>query len=484
VARRAHDLPTDVGAEVQVINRLLLDPQAIADGLVAGDFSDERNAIIFGAIGRIRDRGHESDFATVRADLEDDGLLQRAGGDEHLTELHNEISSPGAHRQHLDRLRQVGRQRRLVFLADDLSRASMRGESDIIDSTITTISALATGATTPSTLPTPIDWHELFQRNRDERDWLIEDLWPAGRLISLTARTKVGKSLLMLYLAVCLAIGRDPWTGRRVPPLDVIYLDMEMTEDDLVDRLDDMGITADQLCDSDGRSRLHYFQLPLIPRLDTPAGGSVLAELAELYNAGAVIIDTFARVIEARPDFTGVEIKEFWRWSGQPLRARGIGIARLDHVGHQERTRAIGSATKGADVDVGWILERGEADTYTLKHYGMSRLSWVPASVALTMRCDPLDFRRAQVGYAAGTKECADALDELGVPLDASANQAQRILKAAGRGVSRRVVLDAVRYRHDEPQRTLFREPSEDPEPPPEPPFPEPPGGSQPENDF
>ncbi|MBC7679987.1 MAG: AAA family ATPase, partial [Pseudorhodobacter sp.] len=55
-------------------------------------------------------------------------------------------------------------------------------------------------------LPT-LDWHALWADDSTE-EWIVEPLLPARRLIALYSAPKVGKSLLMLELAVAISMGR------------------------------------------------------------------------------------------------------------------------------------------------------------------------------------------------------------------------------------------------------------------------------------
>lgn len=293
-------------------------------------------------------------------------------------------------------------------------------------------------------LPVPIEWHELFTKDRAPADWLIEGIWPRGRMISLTAPRKARKSLLMLYLAARLAIGRCPWTDRRMEPVRVAYLDYEMTEDDVLERLEDMRLGPDDL------ANLRYFLHPTLPMLDTPEGGRALLGVMAAHDPAAIVIDTYSRVVTTR-DNTGHETREFYRWSAQHVKARGCSIARLDHTGHGDQTRAAGTAAKGTDVDVGWVIHPGDAHSMSLRHHGLTRMSWVPEKLDLTWTDEPLAFRRAARAYIEGTAECAADLDRLGISRNVSGNEAQRLLREAGRGRNRRVVLDAVSYRQETP---------------------------------
>ncbi len=260
-------------------------------------------------------------------------------------------------------------------------------------------------------------------------------------MISLTAERKHRKSLLMLYLAACLAIGRCPWTGRPVQPVVVVYLDLQMTEEDLLERVEDMGLGPDDL------ARVRYFLHPTLPLLDTREGGRALLDLLELHQPAALVIDTFSRVISGQ-DYTGADVREFYRWSAMHVKARGISLARLDHAGHTTKDRASGSSAKGADVDIGWVIHTGDAGAMRLRHHGLSRIGWVPEHLDLVMMEEPLAFRRAVRTWPSGTADAAADLDALGLPFGVGGNAAQKALRDAGKGRNRSVVLAAVAYRN------------------------------------
>ena len=54
---------------------------------------------------------------------------------------------------------------------------------------------------------------------------------------------------------------------------------------------------------------------------------------------------------------------------------------------------------------------------------------------------------RIDSGWPAGTKQLADRLDELGLPLDVSARKASDLLRASGHGTTYKRVQAAVKYR-------------------------------------
>lgn len=279
-------------------------------------------------------------------------------------------------------------------------------------------------------LPIPVDWAALYARENDAA-WLVEDLWPEGRQLHIHAARKTGKSLVMLFIAASLAAGRDPFSNRPQPPVRTTYLDYEMTEDDLLERVEEMGFKP---CDL---AELRYYLWPAIAPLDTPHGGRTLLDLVRRDESKAVVIDTVSRVVEGEENSADT-YRAMYRHTGVHLKAEGVALARLDHEGH-EGGRSRGSSAKADDVDIVWQLQTTDNGlSFTRK---AARMSWVPEHVDLIRTTDPLRFRRAMASWPAGTAEKANQLDRLGVPLDASKRQAAAAIAAADETVGRHVVL-------------------------------------------
>lgn len=288
--------------------------------------------------------------------------------------------------------------------------------SDDIVAESSTILAAATG------LPVPLDWDEVFSREQNA-EWLVEDVWPDGRQIHIFAARKTGKSLVMLWMAACLAAGRDPFSDRRIEPVRVAYFDYEMTEDDIAERLEEMGFGPDDL------RLLTYYLWPAIAPLDTPDGGRTLLEIVRRDQARAVVLDTVSRVVEGEENSNDT-FRNFYRCTGVHLKSEGVALARLDHEGH-EGGRSRGASAKADDVDVVWQLKLVDGGIGFLRK--AARMSWVPEKVDLVRLDDPtLRFRRALQAWPAGTKDKADELDKAGVPEEATRSDARRMLKEAG----------------------------------------------------
>jgi hypothetical protein len=282
-----------------------------------------------------------------------------------------------------------------------------------------------------------IDWSTAWDHDRNQADWLHDNVLARGRGHALFAGHKLGKSLFMLWLAAKVATG--------TLPVAVLYLDYEMTLDDVLERLEDMGYGP-----GTDLSRLAYWLLPTLPPLNTAAGADRLDELLDDLEGQhpdhelAVIIDTTSRAVEGDENDAGT-YQEFYAHAGIRMKRRGVTFARLDHSGKDPAKGQRGSSAKGDDIDLAWKLAR--TDSGIVLHRHLTRINWAPEQVTFDLRLDPLRYEQVAQAYLAGTAEVAALLDALEVPLDASSRQAQAALKSASEPRRRAVVLDAIRYR-------------------------------------
>jgi hypothetical protein len=293
-----------------------------------------------------------------------------------------------------------------------------------------------------------IDWPKFWNQERTDADFLVEPILARGRGHAFVAPAKAGKTLLFQELALALATGRAVLHRPASDPITVVYLDMEMTEDDLYERASDFGYGPD-----DDLSRLHYILLPSLPPLDTPEGGAALLEYVHDVNADVVIIDTLARSV-AGPESDADTLRAFFRHTGQPLKTAGVTWARADNLGKDPTRGARGTSAKNDDVDVVWQLTRGDA---SLKlHATHRRIRWAPETVALAIVEEPhLHHRPAERTWPPGTLEAAAKLDQAGVPLDTTKRDAGKALRAAGLSASNDAITGALRWRRERPPEQL-----------------------------
>jgi hypothetical protein len=298
-----------------------------------------------------------------------------------------------------------------------------------------------------------IDWPDFWSKDRAEQQWVIWPLVPAGRAVALYAPAKAGKSTILLAAVAAAVTGHSAFGGDPPDqPPTVLYMDYEMTEDDLEERLEELGYGPD-----DDLTRLRYALLPSIDPLDTNAGAQAIVDLATHYQADLVVIDTFGRAVEGEEDKADT-VRAFYRHTGLALKTRGISVLRTDHSGKDVDKGQRGSSAKQDDVDVVWKLARVEDGAKLTRTH--SRISWVPAEVELTRQVNPdtgiVSFRSLDGvgrGYKEGTKAAASILDDLELPATASRNEARAALAATGQRMANGVLADAIRFRKAEAKR-------------------------------
>jgi hypothetical protein len=288
---------------------------------------------------------------------------------------------------------------------------------------------------------TPINWATFWATESPVEDWLIEPLVASGRQTAIFAAAKAGKSLLTLDALAAASTGRSVLGHPPREPITVLYVDLEMTEADLRERLTDLGYGPE-----DDMSRLHYYQLPPLPPLDGELGGEILTSIAIDKSVDVVAIDTMARAVTGKESEADT-MRAFYRYTGRILKAAGIALLRLDHAGKDEAMGQRGSSAKADDVDI--VLRLTRLDHKTLKLTRThSRVPWVPAELTIVQEVEPvLRHLISADAVPAGTFDCAQALDELEVPLDATAATAMATLKRGDRGSRKQVVLAALKYR-------------------------------------
>lgn len=285
-----------------------------------------------------------------------------------------------------------------------------------------------------------IDWSTLWDRQVASEDWLIGPLVARGRGHALWAPAKAGKSLLALHVAACAAVGREVLDQPAGPPVRTLYVDHEMTADDVRERLTDMAFGPD-----DDLEPLAYLALPDVAVLDSAQGGRELLDVALDHRADLVVIDTFGRAVAGKENDADTT-RAYWRHTGSPLKAAGIASLRLDHAGKDLDRGSRGSSAKTEDVDVVWKLaprDRGRLDL----HATHRRMAWVPEVVHLDRTEDPLAFTIATDSWPAGTKDAADLLDRLEVPLDAGRSRARDAIRAAGERMGNDALAGGLRWR-------------------------------------
>ena len=299
--------------------------------------------------------------------------------------------------------------------------------------------ATAEGKPEPVTpIPTPdemlsmlVDWKTFWSLEHATEEWLAKPLIAKGRQTALFAGAKTGKSWLTLNVVAALASGKPILGQPAQPPIHCLYLDYEMIESDLYERLEQFGYTED-----DDLSHLHYALIPNLPPLNTTEGASAIMKLVELTKAEVVVIDTTGRAIDGEEN-SADSYREFARTTGLSLKRANVACVRTDHAGKDggKKQGQRGSSAKNDDVDIVYRLDKSD-DGLTLKRTH-TRISWVPETVNLVVEDfdDIITIRlrtKEQRGWTVKEIGIAHRLDELGFPIDIGVNEVQRQLKDQG----------------------------------------------------
>ena len=292
-----------------------------------------------------------------------------------------------------------------------------------------------------------VDWSEFWAGEAAEHEWLIEGFWPFESAVLLHAPAKTGKSEWALYCAIELATGIDLATMQyRRDPIDVLYVDYEMTPRDLRDRLTDFGL--DEHSDL---SHLRYSMLSPLGGLDTPSGARDFLAVVESEQPQVVVFDTFSRSVGGDENEADT-VRHFYELTGKVLKQRRIAYLRVDHTGKDVAKGPRGSSAKNDDVDVIWSMTQTPAG-FACK--GKSRLSWVPQTFEMTRHAADRTFYESAADPATMVmdKIVTDKvyeLEELGIDITWGRDRVAKALQEAGRSPGRAATLSrAIAYRRD-----------------------------------
>lgn len=289
-----------------------------------------------------------------------------------------------------------------------------------------------------------LDWHALWADDSAE-EWIHEPLLPARRLVTIYSPPKVGKSLLVLELAVCIArgdafLGYEPDRGRRV-----LYVDFENDpRGDVRTRLQAMGYGPDDL------ANLDYLSFPTMAALDSERGGIELLAAVAAYASEVVVIDTVSRAVAGEENANDTWLA-LYRHTGLKLKQAGVAMLRLDHTGKDEDRGTRGGSAKSGDVDAIWRLTRVTDDRFRLDLTD-SRMAVDTKSLVITRHTTPR-LHHSVEGWAAITDRDAkvrnliELADTNDLPADANRDSIRSLAQSRGIKARNDVLSEVVKRR-------------------------------------
>lgn len=241
--------PQNPEAENSVLGCLMLDKDAIiqvADKILAEDFYDSRNKIIYEVMLQLFEKSTSIDILTVSNRLEEKKLLEKVGGLGYLTDIVNSVPSATHVTHYASIVRKKGTLRRLITSAGEISNLAFKEEGEIeniLDSAEQKLFSVSQKHLKQNFIPINTILHETFERidelHRDkgklrglstgfaDLDKLLGGLQRSD-LVILAARPSMGKTAMALDIIRSISINSKTPTA---------IFSLEMSKDQLVDRL-------------------------------------------------------------------------------------------------------------------------------------------------------------------------------------------------------------------------------------------------------
>ena len=314
-----------------------------------------------------------------------------------------------------------------INLADKLNDATDTTDTDDTDAT--------------DVEPYPlVDLQELFTPSAVS-EALVEGLAFPGRWTLIAAKAKVGKSSLMIHIALSLAMGIDPFTGHRRQRLRVWYVDAEMGRLDMGQRLRDLGITYEQV-----HPFFRYTDVKL--QWNTVQGAAAAVSSARKHADDVVIIDGLNGVVGGGEN-DDTTWRPFFDLAVSPLKIDGVAVLTLDNLGHDLNKSTRGSTVKLDKPDGILTLSRTDAGVKlkTTHQRTSAYLSELVLNMAGREGDRPISYRQVEGAWPAGTREVMLLLERLGLPVDTGRERARTAIREAGETVRNEVLSAAIRAR-------------------------------------
>jgi hypothetical protein len=216
-----------------------------------------------------------------------------------------------------------------------------------------------------------------------------------------------------------------------------------MTEGDLRDRLEEMSYGP-----GTDLANLVYAFYPDMPPLDTTEGGKALLREAQINNADLVVLDSLSKFVEG-DEVDNKTHTAFYNLTGQLLRAAGISMLLIDHMGKDPTAGARGASAKKDNVDL--HLELDKTSMGSRLYVRKKRHSWI---------ADQYDFYRSpapSLGYElvggtnldAGVHLLVKRMDELDIDLSLGRDGVRAILSEHDVQARNDTLQEAINYRKE-----------------------------------
>ena len=318
-------------AERAVIGSVLLDstvlPFAMAE-MRGTDFADPEFETIWSGLIRMRTAGEPIDALTVSGRLQGWGVKRITSAD--LWKMLDDVPHAHSVAEYAKQVREASLRRSLINTGRDLlaGAESTEAPGEVIANTINFLQGVQKGAAGNDLVAKPLG---AVLEGVDEYDWVIPGLLERKDRFILTGTEGAGKSTFVRQLAVLGAAGIHPTTFQLIPPVNVLVIDAENTEQQWRRATRSVADKAAREGQADPRLSV---QLACSPRLDITKDSHLgqVHRLLDEHNPDIVFVGPLYRLTarainsddDAAPLLSALDT----------LRDRGVSLVMEAHAGH------------------------------------------------------------------------------------------------------------------------------------------------------
>jgi hypothetical protein len=333
-------------AEQAVLGGLLLENEAwatVKSKLSNDDFYEASHKIIFDALTDELSAGGACDVLTLSEKLKLDDKLISVGGEAYLFNLAHTIPKTSNIELYASVLKNRTKMRKVFEIAEELRNNADSADLDrIITSAQLKLSSVKK-IVEPQKLVS-YTMREFLAKEIKPRRILLSPWLPSSGLTMLYAKRGVGKTHVGLNIACALASGGEYLGWKADKPCMVLYLDGEMSESTMQERLASIVINQIQSGDDNFRIVTPDAQTGAMPDLSTTEGQEMVEPLIE--NVDVIIVDNISTLCRTNKENEA----EGWRIvEGWALRMRSMGKSVL-FIHHASKNGGQRGTSKREDV--------------------------------------------------------------------------------------------------------------------------------------
>ena len=201
-------------------------------------------------------------------------------------------------------------------------------------------------------------WSDFRDQTDAAQKYLVDGVHPEGSVVFLGAEPKAGKTWLVLYRDVCLAVGA-PFLGHATERVPVLYIGLEGMRTAIRSRVGCLarGLGVDP--DGDALELLHILHRPRGFDLASEETAGWVCDQAQSLGARLVTFDTMRSAAQIRESNEGAQDFAKLLRLLNPLTTGGVSVEFLHHYTKLNETRQLRAA---ADRMSGTGALRGHLD--------------------------------------------------------------------------------------------------------------------------